>query len=247
MASARPQAAKPPRSQRGPQADTTRQFVEEVCRRLEEQYQSPSHGNKVDPLDELIYIILSQMTTAPSFGRVFERLRSAVSDWSDLLSMPEASLKGLIANAGLSGQKASRLTAIAHRLKSDFGRVTLAPLARASDADAEAYLVSLPGVGIKTAKCVLMYSLHRAVLPVDTHVARVGRRLGILPQATTPLAVHSCLEDVVPPHLRHSFHVNAIALGRDACRAPRANCTKCVLSKVCPSAVAECNGPGGAT
>lgn len=246
MESARPQATRP-RSQRRPQEDPTQQFVEDVCRRLEERYKSPSHGNKADPLDELVYILLSQMTTAPSFGRVFERLRSAVGDWSDLLSMPEASLKGLIADAGLSGQRAARLTAIAHHLESDLGSVTLAPLARMSDADAEAYLVSLPGVGIKTAKCVLMYSLQRAVLPVDTHVARVSRRLGLLPQATTaPIAVHSCLEDVVPPHLRHSFHVNAIALGRDACRAPRAKCSGCVLSEVCPSAAVDRNEPGAA-
>lgn len=184
------------------------------------------------------------MTTAPSFGRVFDRLRSAVTEWSDLLSMSEATLRSLIADAGLSGQRARRLTAIALRLQSDFGDVTLAPLAGMSDEDAEAYLVSLPGVGIKTAKCVLMYSLRRAVLPVDTHVARVSRRLGLLlPAATSPTAIHSCLEVAVAPHLRHSFHVNAIALGRDACRAPRAKCSVCVLSDICPSAAEVGHGP----
>lgn len=183
MESARPQAGRP-RSERKPQAAPASQFVEDVCRRLEGRYRSPSHDNKADPLDELVYILLSQMTTAPSFGRVFDRLRSAVGDWSDLLSMPEGSLKRLIADAGLGDQRVARLTAIARRLESDLGRITLAPLARMSDADAEAYLVSLPGVGIKTAKCVLMYSLQRAVLPVDTHVARVSRRLGLLPPAT---------------------------------------------------------------
>jgi endonuclease III len=241
MESVRPRATRR-RNRRAPQATPADQFVEEICRRLEGRYRSPAHGNKADPLDELVYILLSQMTTAPSFGRAYDRLRSAVPDWSDLLSMPESSIKVLIADAGLGGQRAARLASIARRLKSDFTDVTLAPLARMSDMDAEAYLLSLPGVGVKTAKCVLMYSLNRAVLPVDTHVARVSRRLGLLPGATkAPMAVHSCLEAVVPPHLRYSFHVNAIALGRDTCRAPWPRCSACVLSPVCPMSAADRN------
>jgi endonuclease III len=194
------------------------------------------HGNKSDPLDELIYIILSQMTTAPSFGRVFDRLQAALGDWSRLLDLPQADLAELISDAGLSRQRSARLKSIAFRLASDFGRVTLHPLNEMTDELAESFLVSLPGVGLKTAKCVLMYSLGRRVLPVDTHVARVSRRLGLLPpEARTPIAVHRHLESMVPPRLRYSFHVNAIALGREACRAPSPRCYDCALVRICPT------------
>lgn len=146
---------------------------------LVKAYGSPNHNNKQDPLDELVFIILSQMTTFPSFERVYSRLRQAAPQWDDVLVMSLRALKQIIKDAGLSNQKAPRLKAIFARLKEDFGSVTLDPLREMKTRDAEDYLVTLPGVQRKTAKCVLMYSLQRAVLPVDTHVLRVSRRLGL--------------------------------------------------------------------
>lgn len=183
----------------------------------------------------MVFIILSQMTTSKSFGRVYDRLKDHVPDWARLLDLPTRSLKALIRDAGLSHQKAPRLKAIASRLKLDFGRVTLAPLTRMKDADATCYLTSLPGVGIKTAKCVLMYSLGRAVLPVDTHVWRVARRLRLIDESTPYPAVHEALEAVVAADRRYGFHVNAVSHGRSVCTALRPRCGRCVLRRLCPS------------
>lgn len=200
---------------------------------MKARYRSPSLNNKTDPLDELVFIILSQMTTSPSYERVYDRLKSAIPDWQLLIETPIAELSSLIADAGLSGQRAHRLKLIAMRLTQDFGKVSLAELVHFDDATAQRYLTSLPGVGVKTAKCVMMYSLGRQVLPVDTHTARVAIRLGLVPHRSQT-AIDGELAVVVPPPLRFDFHVNAVALGRDLCRAARPTCAKCVLATLCP-------------
>lgn len=223
-----------PSSRRPPEPTARR--VWRIVDTLGRSYGSPHHNNKHDPLDELVFIILSQMTTGPSFNRVYDRLKAAYPSWARLASMPNSKLKDLIQDAGLSNQKAPRLKQVVRRVMKDFGKPTLRPLKEMSDAEAERYLTSLPGVGVKTAKCVMMYSLGRAVLPIDTHVARVAARLGLLPPRTPRAAHHELLEQVVPPSARYSFHVNALAHGRALCLALRPRCSRCPLSPVCPTA-----------
>jgi len=202
---------------------------------LKERYGSPRLNNKDDPLDELFFILLSQMTTGPSYERVFARLKASVPDWQALLAIPVDELTALIADAGLANQKAPRMVAIAGALTERFGRVTLDPLRSMDDGEAETLLTSLPGVGVKTAKCVLMYSLGRALLPVDTHVARVSRRLG-LADALSDRAFAAAVEGAVPPDCRYDYHVNALQHGRDVCRALRPRCPECPIRSLCPSA-----------
>ncbi|WP_294314032.1 hypothetical protein [uncultured Sphingomonas sp.] len=201
---------------------------------LKERYGSPRLNNKDDPLDELFFILLSQMTTGPSYERVFDRLKSKVADWAELLTMDVSALSGLIADAGLANQKAPRMLAVAKRLQEDFGRVSLDPLRDLTDGEAEAFLTTLPGVGVKTAKCVLMYSLGRAVLPVDTHVARVSRRLDLVP-ARPAAQFHSMLEEAVPAECRYDYHVNALVHGRAVCRSTAPKCGECPVRSLCPS------------
>lgn len=174
------------------------------------------------------------MTTGPSYERVFDRLKAAVPYWDSLLLYTVDRIQELIADAGLSNQKAPRLLAIAKRLKTDFGSVTLAPVAGWSDTKIERYLASLPGVGTKSAKCVMMYSMDRKVLPADTHVRRVAQRLGLI-DVRASRDLHESLEAVVAPADRYSFHVNALAHGRAVCRALRPACRECILSDTCPS------------
>jgi len=173
------------------------------------------------------------MTTSPSFERVYDRLKLTAPQWQTVRKMPLNRLRSLIADAGLSNQKAPRIKAILRRLLEDFGEVTLSRLAGWRTPRAEAYLKSLPGVDTKTAKCVLMYSLNRQVLPIDTHVWRVAIRLGILSSATPRHLIHEELEKVVPARLRYGFHVNAIAHGRTLCRALVARCESCPLRRLC--------------
>lgn len=173
------------------------------------------------------------MTTSPSYERVFERLKVAMPEWQILIETSVSYLTSLIADAGLSGQRAVRLKQIAERLLCDFGKVSLAPLVAYDDEAVKQYLTSLPGVGIKTAKCVMMYSLGRHVLPVDTHIARVAIRLGLVP-AGSVAAIDRDLSTVVPSTLCFDFHVNTVAHGRAVCRAVRPRCDDCVLSSLCP-------------
>lgn len=199
---------------------------------LHASYGSPHHANKDDPLDELFFILLSQMTTHHSFNRVYHRLK-ALGDWETIAALPPRRLKSVIKDAGLSGQKAPRMNAILKQTRADFGRPTLDPLKHMSDEDANRYLTSLPGVGTKTAKCVLMYSLKRQVLPVDTHGLRVARRLGLVSSEVTLAKVHERLESVVEREDRYAFHVNVIEHGRKVCLPLRPRCGSCPLRRVC--------------
>jgi endonuclease III len=222
------------RSHQRPNSVSLSHRATKVAARLAATFGSPNHDNKPDPLDELVFIMLSQMTTHHSFRRVYERLKQKLTAWEQLLELPLDEIKALIADAGLSNQKAPRLKAILQKVKDDFGSLDLSALASMSNAHVECYLTSLPGVGIKTAKCVMLYSLDRQVLPVDTHVQRVAHRLGLLSQGVSPTKVHAALEEVVPPASRYSFHVNAIALGRAVCVSLRPHCTYCPIQDLCP-------------
>lgn len=124
----------------------TRRRAARVARMLAAHYGSPHHANKADPLDELVFIVLSQMTTHQSFNRVYDRLKANYPNWKEVAALPTDKLVEEIADAGLSGQKAPRLHAIFRRLGQDFGSVTLEPLKDMDDECTQAYLTSLPGV-----------------------------------------------------------------------------------------------------
>ena len=200
--------------------------------RMKASYHSPLLNNKSDPVDELVFILLSQMTNSINYERVYDRVKSAIPDWNQLLEIPLSILEKLILDAGLYRHRAIRLKQIATRLNQDFGRVSLDSLFDYDDERAQSYLMSLPGIGVKSAKCILMYSLGRQVLPVDTHSARVAYRLGLVTTAD-PAVVDTELSVVVPPHLRFDYHVNSLAHGRAICRARRPRCERCMLLSLC--------------
>jgi endonuclease III len=189
--------------------------------------------NQRDPLDELIYIILTTMT---QYGPVdvFRELKSAFPSW-DLLLRPrsEPKLRQIVAICGLVNQKAPQILAIARQLKKDFGAVTLEPLRAMPDEECEAYLVSLPRVGKKVARCVMMYSLNRQVLPVDTHVLRLAKRLGLLPYETSWAKAHDAIHEVVPRKNRYSVHVGLVTHGREVCLHKNPRCETCQLVEMC--------------
>jgi len=174
------------------------------------------------------------MTTGPSYERVFDRLHAAFPQWDELADVSVSRLSGIIGEAGLVNQKAPRFIEIACRLRQEFGVVTLDPLLSLPDGEVEVFLTSLPGVGTKTAKCVMMYAMSRSVLPIDTHVARVARRLGLIPDGTPRAKLHDVLERVVAPPYRYDFHVNTIAHGRAVCRAHGPKCSECPIRTLCP-------------
>ena len=207
--------------------------VATILTRLRDAYGSPNLGNYSDPVDELFFIILSQRTTGASYERVFRELKEIVSDWDTLPEKGVPWTQEVISRAGLSNQKAKHIVGVARRLRSEFGRVTLEPLRNKPDAEIQEFLTSLPGVGVKTAKCVMLFSMGRRVLPVDAHVARVAERLGLVNSSASKTRTHEVLEAVVPSASRYDFHVNLVAHGRALCRAREPVCEDCRIRSHC--------------
>lgn len=193
-------------------------------------------GNKTDPLDELIFIILTTMT---QYGpmEIFEELKQEFPSWDGLLEDDaDSRLRRVIARGGLVNQKAPQILAIAATLQRDFGCVSLDALHQFDNAEAETYLCSLPRVGKKVARCVMMYSLGREVLPVDAHVLRVSKRIGLLPAGMSWAKAHDALQDSVAPGLRYALHVGLVVHGREVCTHHNPKCNECVLyaERLCP-------------
>jgi endonuclease III len=210
-----------------------------VGRRLRKVYGEPSYdplplGNLPDPLEELVYILLTVKTAHVGYYDLYMGVfKRAFPTWGTLEHTGAKRVADAIKIAGLSNQKAAHIKGILRRLRDDFGQVSLDPLRSMSTPDAEAYLLSLPGVGKKVARCVLMYSLRRSVFPVDTHVLRVMKRLGLADPNLSRAKSHDTLQAMIPPRVRFQLHVNLVKLGRETCVDLRPKCPQCVLADRC--------------
>jgi endonuclease III len=209
-----------------------------VNQRLLDHYGRPQWAATYAPLDELVGTILSQHTSDINSDRAFASLKHAFGTWEAVRDAPVEELIDAIRAGGLAVVKAQRIQAVLRTLTSAEGRVELPDLARMSRKDSVAFLTGLPGVGRKTAACVLLFGAHIAAMPVDTHVHRVARRLGLVPGGATPEATADALEAALDPRQYYAFHVNLIRLGREICKAPRPRCELCPLNARCPSAPA---------
>jgi endonuclease-3 len=204
-----------------------------VQRRLIEHYGRPDWHSAYAPLDELIGTILSQHTSDVNSDRAFARLKAAFADWEAVRDAPLPALIDSIRSGGLAVVKAQRIQSVLRVLTDDDGRVRLPDLRRMPRQDALTLLTSLPGVGRKTAACVLLFGAHLPAIPVDTHVHRVALRLGLAPPGASPEATADILEAAIPPEDSYAFHVNLIRLGREVCKAPRPRCEVCPLRARC--------------
>jgi len=204
-----------------------------VVRRLSQQYGDPRHHNKDDPLDELIFIILSGKTSEESYLRTFDALKSRFPTWVDLLSSLPGEVERLISPGGLGRKKGNQIRRLLQAVSEGQGKADLGYLRSMNTNEVEDFLVSLPGVGLKSAKCVTMYSLGRRSFPVDTHVRRVLTRLGMVAISRLDDRAQDHLESVVPPDLRYKLHVNAITLGRVLCLPAKPRCQECPVSELC--------------
>jgi endonuclease-3 len=211
-------------------------MVREIHRRLKRRYGPLEPGRRLEPLEELILTILSQNTSDVNSGRAFSAMRERYPTWETLASARTSNLARVIRPGGLSNVKAPRILAVIREIREREGDFDLSWMERASDREVGEYLISLPGVGPKTAACVLAFSLGRPALPVDTHVHRVAGRLGLVPPRATAAQAHSLLEAAVPARLRVSMHVGLIRHGREICKAGRPLCEVCPLQDLCPSA-----------
>jgi endonuclease III len=211
--------------------------IDETARLLRSRYGDYAHYNRKNPFEELLFILCSVQTQETNYRRTFAALRRAFPCLEGLANATEKAIARPLKSGGLSTTKAKRIRVISRRLRAAFGTVTLAPLGRMGDEQCEAFLTSLPGVGIKVARCVMMYSLGREVFPVDTHCWRVCRRLGWI--RATRRDGESGTKDMdrlqrkIPARLRFSLHVNLISLGREICAASTPRCQACPIRRLC--------------
>lgn len=220
----------PPLRSRFRNADT-------IAHILSGQYGDHAHGNKTNPLHELLYIICSLQTNEALYVATYRSLRSRFPSLRLLASASETEIGAAMMRGGLACQKARVISRILRRLITEFETPTLAPLRGMNDHECEKFLMSLPGVGKKTARCVMMYSLNRQVFPVDSNCWRIAKRLGWV-RATRPNG--SCsdrdmdrVQNGIAASIRHSLHVNLVSHGRRVCLPNAPKCGECCIRRMC--------------
>lgn len=213
--------------------------LERISALLDTHHGTPDLGNHEDPLDELVYIILSRRTREEAYRQAFEALRSTFDSWKEVAQAPVDEIAETISASGLPHRKATSIKAFLGTISEELGEYSLDPLRQWDDERALQFLDGLPGVGTKSALCVMLYSLHRPVFPADAHVGRVLARLGVLePVGINLLDMEhrprqSLLREAIPPHLRHDLHVNLVMHGRFPCRSMHPACESCPLLDHC--------------
>jgi endonuclease-3 len=198
--------------------------------RLRKEYGRPllrAHGA---PVDELVLTVLSQNTNDRNRDVAYGRLRERFSSWAEVRDAPVAEIEDAIRPGGLAPTKAVRIKQILEAIgEDDLAWMEEAPVEEARD-----YLCDLPGVGRKTAACVLLFSYGRPEVPVDTHVYRVGTRLGLWPDKTSLEQAHDEMLRLVGPEDAYEIHVLLIRHGRRTCTARNPDCPGCPLKRICP-------------
>lgn len=207
-----------------------RRRVRAIRDRLREMYGVPPEEPHGDPVGELVKTVLSQHTNDRNRDRAYAALRERFPEWGEVRDAPTAELEEAIRPGGLAKQKAPRIQAILERLGDppDLDWTETAPREESLE-----FLLDLPGVGRKTAACVLIFTWGIPEIPVDVHVHRVGGRLGLFPAKASFEKAHDEMLAIVPPEDAHELHVNLIRHGRTVCR-PKPRCGECELRRMCP-------------
>jgi len=216
-----------------------RRRLRRVVARLDDAYGRPVLAPRLPPVGELVYTVLSQNTADVNTDRTYAELTRRFPTWSGVRDAPVAEIEDAISLGGLSHVKAPRIAAILDAISDrEGGEPDLGVLDTMSDDEALAWLQDLPGVGPKTASCVLLFSLGRPVMPVDTHVHRVAGRLGLIDPGVNAEAAHAVLTALAGPDPAdiYAAHVDLVRHGRRVCHARRPACGRCPLVDLCPSA-----------
>ncbi len=186
-----------------------------------------------DPVDTLVETILSQNTSDANSGRAFAALKRKYPDWERMIDASPEKVADVIRSGGLADIKARRIIGALRRLKTEHGKITLDFLVGMTPDEAEAWLSSIDGVGPKTAAIVLLFSLGMPAFPVDTHVFRVSKRLGLVASSSSRERAQKDLSLIVPQSAYYNMHLNLIEHGRRVCISRSPRCKGCILSKLC--------------
>lgn len=212
---------------------------ETIIERLSSVYGMPENQPSDDPLAELILTVLSQNTADTNSGRAFTRMLRKYPSWDAIADAPPDELIATIQSGGLANQKGPRIQKILRAVAERSPDRDMSFLAEEPLEEARSWLRSLPGVGPKTAACVLLFALDRPAMPVDTHVERVAKRLKLIGPKVTAEKAHEQLEKLVDGSLYYAFHMSLIKHGRRTCSARKPKCAGCILEPDCPSSEAS--------
>lgn len=215
-------------------------WIERICDGLDACYGRKVWSQGKPVLDELIYTILSQNTSASNCDQAFSTLTQRFGAWEAVMAAPVEEIASAIRSGGLANIKAPRIKRIVEQIDESQGNLDLQWIADTPNTEALDYLLGFDGVGRKTAACVLMFSLGRPVLPVDTHVHRIAMRLGIIGNVSADTA-HDLLQEMVvsiehPEPVEepiYSFHINMVTHGRQICHARGPECPRCCIKELC--------------
>ncbi len=216
-----------------PEEETLRQRARQIHKVLFDFYGEPTWRNPLPPLDELVSTILSQNTNDGNRDRAFESLRQRFPSWEAVRDAPTEEVIAAIRSAGLAQQKAPRIQAVLRAITQERGKLELDFLREMEAPEAQSWLQQFNGIGPKTAAIVLLFSLGKPAFPVDTHIHRVTRRLGLIPAQANAEQAHQILARLFEPEVYAPVHLNIIRLGREVCQARKPKCEIGPLQKDC--------------
>ena len=208
---------------------------QEIINELSAIYGEFEQIPRYNALDELIFTVLTQHTSDLNAEKAFDRLRETIPTWDEVMVAEQQAIADAIYHGGMSNQKSKRIKDILADILERHGELEIEFLREYPLEEARTWLMDLPGVGPKTAAVVMAFALGMPAFPVDTHIHRVSKRLGLIEEKTTADAAHPILEAKVAPDLRFQLHMQLITHGRQICKARRPLCGECPLSSRCPS------------
>ncbi|RJP29303.1 MAG: endonuclease III [Actinobacteria bacterium] len=223
--------------------DPAARLLPKVDRRLRRCYGDRAWDPQfTDLLDGLIHTILSQNTSDVNSHRAFRQLKERFPTWEEAAAAETEEIEKAIRSGGISRIKAERIKEVLEMVRGDCGAYSLECLGDMDSEQALQYLLGMPGVGRKTAAVLLLFQMGYPYFPVDTHIFRVGKRLGIIPPEASPDRAHDIMDAMVPDDIKFRLHVNLIAHGRQVCKARKPKCPECCLIDICPRVGVEEEG-----
>lgn len=207
--------------------------IRTLNRELLDEYGPPEKPVEQTGIDYLIETILSQNTNDVNRDKAFEKLKNRYDNYESIENAPLDELIETIRIAGLGPTKAERIQHALKIIREDQGEYSLDFLKDLGIQEAKDWLTGIPGIGPKTAAIILCFHFQKPVMPVDTHVHRVSKRLGLIPENASREKAHDLLEETVPDDIKYEFHRLLITHGRETCTARNPDCEKCVLKEYC--------------
>ena len=223
--------ARPPADAESPEGVSEEKPLRYIIQNLERTYGTPENRRtgRTDPLDMLVQVILSQATSDTNSERTFAALKKRFPTWDAVLRARESTLADTIRSGGLANQKAAVIRGILRQIKEERGALDLSFLHDLPTEEAVRYLSGFRGIGPKTVACTLLFACRKDVFPLDTHIFRVLRRVGLVPEKCGDRRAHELMSRAVPAGKFYSFHVNLIRHGRALCRPREPLCGQCPI------------------